>query len=208
LSSWSNLLQTAAPDHHVVHLYGRDHGYLIRGIAAYAAEGLRRQEYVLIVATQLHIEAMRRQLEAEDVDATGAIAQGSLRFVDAEIMLRKLVGNLGPQWEIFRDIISPLLADMRASHPGRHIRVFGEMVGLLWTSGLRAEAEQLEACWNRLQETERFSLFCAYPVDLFEDIVEPSTLEGLLGSHSHTCAGNDTLFSTLRERHHDARAGR
>lgn len=208
MSSWSNLLQNAEPEHHVVHLYGRNHGYLIRGIVAYAAEGLRRQESVLIVATQVHIEAVRRQLEDEDVDATGAMAHGSLRFVDAEVMLRKLVGNFGPQWEMFRDIVGGLLGDMQASRPGRHIRVFGEMVGLLWTSGRGAEAEQLEACWNRLRETERFSLFCAYPVDLFEDLPEPSALEGLFGSHSHTCAGNDTLFSMLRERHSDARAGR
>jgi hypothetical protein len=208
VSSWSNLLQNAEPEHHVVHLYGRNHDHLIRGIVAYAAEGLRRQESVLIVATQAHLEAARRQLEDEGVDPTGAMGQGSLRFVDAEAMLQTLVSNFGPQWERFRDIIGALLGEMQASRPSRHIRVFGEMVGLLWTSGRAAEAKQLEACWNRLRETDPFSLFCAYPVDLFEDMLEPSALQGLFGSHSHTCAGNDTLFSMLRERHSDARSGR
>jgi len=206
VSSWSNLLQHAEPDHHVVHLYGRNDGHLVRGIAAYAAEGLRRQEPVLIVATKGHALAVRHQLEDDDVDVAEAMEQGSLRFVDAEAFLQQLVGNAGPRWEVFRDIVGGMLGDIRASRPGCHIRVFGEMVGLLWTSGRRLEAEQLEACWNRLQETERFSLFCAYPVDPFDDMLEPSALEGLFGSHSHACAGNGTLFSMLRERPRKVRA--
>jgi hypothetical protein len=208
VSSWSNLLQCAEPDQHVVHLYGRHHTSLIRGIAAYAAEGLRRQEPVLIVATRAHAESVRLQLEEQDVDAVAAVREGIVRFIDAEELLRKLVGDGGLQWEVFRDIVGALLGEMRAIRPASHIRVFGEMVGVLWTSGRRVEAEQLETYWNRLQEIECFSLFCAYPVDLFEDVLEPSALAGLLGSHSHTCAGNDTLFSTLRERRQDVPAAR
>jgi len=59
-----------------------------------------------------------------------------------------------------------------------------------------------------LQEIECFSLFCAYPVDLFEDVLDPSALAGLLGPHSHTCAGKSTPFSTLRERRQDVQPAR
>ena len=73
MSSWSNLLQHAESDQHVVHLYGRNTPSLIRGIAAYTAEGLRRQEPVLIVATRAHAESVRLQLEEQDVDVVAAV---------------------------------------------------------------------------------------------------------------------------------------
>ncbi len=206
MSSWSNLLHHADPAHHVVHLYGRNDASLVRGIAEYAAEGLLRREPVLIVATQVHAEAVRHQLDDEDVDVASAIEQGSLRFVEAELLLQELVGDGGPRWEVFRDIVGGVLGEMRAKRPGSRVRVFGEMVGILWVLGRRAEAEQLEAYWNRLQETQHFSLFCGYPVDPFEDMLEPSALENLIGPHSHTCAGNGTLFTMLRDRPRDVRA--
>lgn len=205
MSSWSNLLHHGETGHHVVHLYGRNDASLVRGIAEYAAEGLLRQEPVLIVATQAHAEAVRRELDEEDVDVASAIEQGSLRFVDAELLLQELVGN-GGGWEVFRDIVGGLLDERRAKRPGSALRVFGEMVGILWVSGRRAEAEQLEAYWNRMQETQHLSLFCGYPVDPFEDMLDPNALENLIRPHSHTCAGTGTLFTMLRDRPQDVRA--
>jgi MEDS: MEthanogen/methylotroph, DcmR Sensory domain len=45
----------------------------------------------------------------------------------------------------------------------RPIRVFGEMVALLWEAGLIDAAVELEALWNELGVQYPFSLLCAYP---------------------------------------------
>jgi hypothetical protein len=43
------------------------------------------------------------------------------------------------------------------------VRVFGEMVSLLWDAGLIDAAVELEVLWNELGVQYPFSLLCAYP---------------------------------------------
>ena len=45
----------------------------------------------------------------------------------------------------------------------RPIRVYGEMVGLLWRRNQTGPALALESLWNDLGRREQFSLFCSYP---------------------------------------------
>ncbi len=50
----------------------------------------------------------------------------------------------------------------------RRVRIFGEMVALLWEQGNQTAALRLEALWNELRSTTHpFSLLCAYPMSLF-----------------------------------------
>ena len=57
--------------------------------------------------------------------------------------------------------ISPLLR--QAAKAGQPVRVFGEMVSLLWDAGLIDAAIEVEAMWNELGGQYPFSLLCAYP---------------------------------------------
>jgi PAS domain S-box-containing protein len=50
---------------------------------------------------------------------------------------------------------------------GRRLRVFGEMVALLWADGHAEAALRLEGYWNELLRSTAFSLFCAYPLSAF-----------------------------------------
>ena len=61
----------------------------------------------------------------------------------------------------FWKAISPLLR--QAAKAGRPVRVFGEMVALLWDVGLIDAAIEVEAMWNELGAQYLFSLLCAYP---------------------------------------------
>src|SRR6201993_3840250 len=56
---------------------------------------------------------------------------------------------------------SPMLR--QAAKAGRPVRVFGEMVSLLWDAGLIDAAIEVEAMWNELGAQYQFSLLCAYP---------------------------------------------
>jgi hypothetical protein len=58
-----------------------------------------------------------------------------------------------------------------AARSGRTVRVFGEMVAVLWDAGNVAGALALEALWNDMASNRQFFLLCAYP-------------EGLLGGAS------------------------
>jgi hypothetical protein len=48
------------------------------------------------------------------------------------------------------------------------LRIFGEMVAVLWNDGKHDAALSLEELWNDLREEHDFSLFCAYPLKCFE----------------------------------------
>jgi MEDS: MEthanogen/methylotroph, DcmR Sensory domain len=57
--------------------------------------------------------------------------------------------------------ISPLIR--QASEHGQPVHVFGEMVSVLWDSGLVDAAIEVEAMWNELGSQYPFALLCGYP---------------------------------------------
>src|SRR5438128_12400917 len=70
-----------------------------------------------------------------------------------------------PDPERFAEVIGSIIT--RAAKGRCHVRIFGELVALLWADGKRAAALRLEELWNDLARTYSFSLFCAYPMQGF-----------------------------------------
>jgi hypothetical protein len=193
MSSWQQLLHHGEPGDHLVYLYGQEDDVLVRSIAGYVIEGIRQRDLVLVVATPAHAESVRHQIARED--------SSQVHFLDAATLLRDLLGDGEPDWDRVRHTLGNLVRDIRATRPGAGLRIFGEMVGLLWSAGRTEDAERLEASWNAVQALDRFNLLCAYPVDIYDSELDPATLRGIFAAHSHSCAGGGTLFSTARKRH-------
>lgn len=76
---------------------------------------------------------------------------------------------------------------------GRPVHAFGDMVGVLWQRQQRDLAVALERLWNDLQLTLPFSLFCAYPVDVFGDDFCAQALGGVFETHTHVDSGGASL---------------
>lgn len=71
-----------------------------------------------------------------------------------------------PDVSRFRRVMARTLK--KASAGGQHVRVFGEMVALLWMDDQQQAALRLEELWNELRErVVPFTLLCAYPLTLF-----------------------------------------
>ena len=68
-----------------------------------------------------------------------------------------------PDRDAFREVLGAALDPVRAAGH-RTIRLYGEMVDLLWQRQLEA-ALQLEELWNELLVDERLSLLCVYRID-------------------------------------------
>src|SRR5262245_29936491 len=66
-----------------------------------------------------------------------------------------------PDLASFLHVIGPPLG--QAAEAGRPIRIFGEMVALLWDAGLASAAIEVETMWDELRTQYPFSLLCAYP---------------------------------------------
>lgn len=199
MSSWQHLLHDAHAGDHLVHLYGEDDGALVRSVASYVIEGIRRQDIVLVFATPAHTEGVRGLIASEGISLDDSKRPPLVHFVDATRRFHELFGGGEPDWNSVRDRLKTMLRDVRAERPGARLRAFGEMVGLLWRAGRREEAERLEACWNEMQAFEPSNLYCAYPINVYDSELEPTELRGIFVAHSHACAGSGTLFSTARQ---------
>lgn len=181
---WDYLLESATPGQHVVQLYGNDNRELVRRVCQYFRAGLRRGEGVLGIATLEHAFAFARELRT-DPRYREAVSRGRLLFLDAEFTLSQCLDGEEPVWKRFDAAVSAPLSDLARRVAGAGIRVYGEMVGLLWTQQRAAAALRLEEFWNLALRAHNASLFCGYPVDLFESGTRIEGMAALVGTHTH-----------------------
>jgi hypothetical protein len=163
---------------HIVHLY-QETGPLAAAVAEYVAEGLRRGEAAIVIATPGHRAAISGKIES----------QPQLRLLDAEETLARFMANGMPQWRPFHEVIGGLIAELRLQYPA--VRAYGEMVDVLWQRGSREAAIRLEEYWNDLGRLQTFSLFCAYRMDPLDSRSYGGPLESVCKVHTHLIPSRD-----------------
>jgi len=198
MASWSQLLEEARGGEHLVQLYGEDDQLLARNVSRYLAEGLKRGDGLVVIATFEHAAAIRRHLGEECPEVPAALQVGRLQFLDARDTLERFTVEGEPDGPSFQRVIGGVLREVRARSATGRIRAFGEMVALLWADGRPDAAAQLEEYWNGLLRDRSFSLFCAYPIDVFSPDRELEGLNAVLSAHTHLCAGPGTTLSSPR----------
>jgi hypothetical protein len=198
MSSWTELLDRAEPGEHVVQLYGADEQLLARNVSRYLAEGLKRGDGLILIATRPHADAILGQLRDTRPEVASALREGRLVSLDSAATLARFMCDGQPDRAMFETVIGGVLQEVRARATIGKVRAFGEMVGLLWAAGNRLAAILLEDYWNDLMKGNDFSLFCGYPIDLFGDWSEMEGLHSVLGTHTHLLAGPATMLSSSR----------
>ncbi len=199
MSSWTEVLSDAGSGDHVVQLYGQDDRLLARNVSRYLAEGMRRQDGLVVIATPDHTEAIARHLTEEGASATlEAEREGRLLFLDARMTLDRLLVDGQPDEALFEAVIGKAMREVEARSPSGKVRAFGEMVGLLWSEKRFVEAGLLERLWNTLLAGSHYSIYCAYGIDLFGPDLDQAALNSIVGSHTHLFAGPRTIFTTRR----------
>ena len=168
LSTWTELLTHAQSGDHVVQLYGKDDPLLAKNVSRYLAEGMRRADGLVVIATPAHTQAIARHLAEEGASATREAERGGrLVFLDARATLDSLLVDGQPDEARFVSVVGGQLLAARERSGSGKVRAFGEMVSLLWSEGRPSEAERLETQWNALLSWSVVSLYCAYGLDLF-----------------------------------------
>lgn len=154
---WADL----PPRDHSVQIYGTESNFM-DALEGYASSGLRRGEGVIIISTAAHMHELEKRLRAGWVDIDRARWEDRYIAVLAQETLNRFMIDGEPDEELFKRVASDLLARARG-HNSRKVRAFGEMVAILWGQGNAAGAIKVEQLWSKLQATEEFPLFCAYP---------------------------------------------
>jgi hypothetical protein len=160
------------------------------------AEGLRRGDGLIVIASPEHSGSVARELRDER-GYSRAVLEGRLVFLDAQTTLDRLMMNGKPDGELFESVIGEALNQVqsRAGHTG--VRAYGEMVGVLWKAGHYAAAARLEELWNRLLRSSDIRLFCGYPIDVFGDEFRADKVDSLMCAHTHMLPIDDALESAL-----------
>ena len=139
---------------------------MVQAACRYIADGLRRGEAVVIVATQAHWSRMVGKLATKrSIDLVDAVANGQLRHIDVEVVLSGLLENGMPHDSRFHEHAGNLVE--RALGQFGNVRILTELAGMLWASGNRAAAVRVEELWNGLAKRLSFTLLCTYRSDGF-----------------------------------------
>jgi hypothetical protein len=167
-----------------------DEEALASNVGQYLIEGVRNSQPGIVIATPAHCAAFRRAAGQEGT---------RVLFLDAEHTLSKFMVNGRPDWQRFETTISGAVKSLDRA-PGQRIRAYGEMVGLLWTSGQYSAAIELEDYWNRVLASLNAVLYCAYPIDIFGTEFQASAVHGILCDHTRLLPARDSeiLESSLR----------
>ena len=159
-SHWSGMHEAE----HFVQFCETD-AFLIHSIGEYIGTGLREGDACIVLATKPHREGLEERLLEDGLEVAAARAQNQYIAIDAAEMLAKLMVNGVLEPERFAEVMRGVIG--QAGQGRRHIRIFGELVALLWAEGNRTAAIRLEELWNQLAKTHSFTLFCAYPMQGF-----------------------------------------
>lgn len=176
----SGHLATGETDH-AVQFYGSE-AQLSASVASYLGEGLAAGGSAVVVATPAHRLSFEAGLAGNGVDVGAAVAAGQLLTVDAARMLHGFMTDGLLDRTRFRAAADELTG--RAASAGRPVRIYAEMVVLLWEAGQVALALELEALWNEQAARSPFSLLCAYPSWLWPADADPSGLHEVCGLHT------------------------
>src|SRR5262245_7180993 len=187
-ATWPELLREPAAGDHFVQIWD-DEEFLCEAAAEYIGTGLRRREAAIVVARPSHQAAFVERMEADGVAARAALRRGQLVLLDAGEALARFTPGGMPDWQSFHELAGGLIAKLRLRYPA--VRVFGEMVDVLWQSGQRAAAMRLEEFWTDLARLQTFSLLCAYRMDNLDAAAYRGPLECVCKGHTHLIPTRD-----------------
>lgn len=175
------LLSSPQPCGHIVYPYTGE-SQIVEAVALFTSAGFRKGEAVLLVMTEAHCEPILHRLKLDGFDVDALLASRQLICEPAENLLASFMFDGIIDDLLFKTKIGGVIEEAK-SH-GRPVRVFGEMVSLIWQSQQRA-TERLEELWNQVIQEHSVPLLCAYSLTG----VKPDSLpQSLLACHSHAIA--------------------
>ena len=133
---------------HAVQFY-REDAELFDTVATFLADGIRAGDISIVIATEPHLRGFDSALVAAGLDPVAARADGLLVSLDADVTLARVIRNGRLDRAAFASAMDSVM--QRAADSRRPVRMFGEMVSLLWNAGDVIGAIELETLCNQLR---------------------------------------------------------
>jgi hypothetical protein len=167
---------------HVVQFY-EDDQLLCEILTDFAGEGLEKGEAVILVATALHRAEVEGRLARRGLDVRGLAGAGQLVLLDARRTLEALMVEGQPDAALFVSTLRAVVAAASLDWT-RAVRVYGEMVDLLWRAGNHGGAIHLEETWNAFARTTSTRVLCGYAMENFAGGGDSADFARVCGVHT------------------------
>lgn len=191
---------------HLVQFYEND-AFLNEEVLNFLSSGLWAGDAAIVIAAKPRLQYLEKRLRLNSL--LGAINPnpddpGYYTFHDAEETLSTFMIDGWPNEPRFVEVIGNMIE--HASQQGnRRVRVFGEMVALLWADGKQDVAMRVEELWNVVAERRHFTLLCAYPMSSFAGEEHGTPFHEVCAAHSRVrpaenyqeYGGQDALYRNI-----------
>ena len=171
------------PHGHFVYPYANESQFS-EAVCLFVSCGLRKGGSALLVLTDFHREAVCRQLQDAGLDVAELESQGRLLCQTADDLLSTFMFDGIIDDLRFTATVGHLIEKARVASSNGEVRVFGEMVDLIWIPNPKA-TQRLEELWNQVIKLHSVPLLCAYSLGGTRPEVLP---ESLLECHSEALA--------------------
>lgn len=155
-----------APLDHIVQIYEND-DVLLKTLEGFVSNGIKAGDGIVLVATRQHLELLNFRMEKNSIHLNDLEDAGLYFPVDAEKLLDKITVHSWPDESLFNSSVRDIISTARGKNM-RKVRVFGELVSLLWQKGQHVATIRLEHLWNHICETEALCVLCSYPEQAFK----------------------------------------
>jgi hypothetical protein len=145
---------------HILHLYEQKNNLELL-LHNYVSDGLVAGDCVIVIAEDHTLHGLDSSLRKNGFDLFELKLKDQLITGKAPDILTMFMINDWPDRVLFEYLIRTLSG--RAKRFNRRIRIFGEMVTVLWRDGNKAAALCLEQLWSEYCASEKFRLMCSYP---------------------------------------------
>jgi hypothetical protein len=175
--------------HHAVRFYDNDKS-LAQIVARFLSDGLAVGNPGIVVATPTHRGAILKEMVAISLDVVELQRSNDVVFLDAQELLSSFMKNGDPDARAFKNSMCEVIRKTCLDRPDCTVRIYGEMVDVLWKNGQQEAAIRLETLWNQLANTQAFSLLCGYAIGHF---YKDANFQEVCSHHTHIVSADGKL---------------
>jgi hypothetical protein len=176
----------STPAYHAVRFYENDKS-LSQIVAQFLSDGLATGNPGIVIATPVQRAAIMRELVPRSSDVVQLQRSGDLVMLDADDTLSTFMTDGKPDAEGFRNRMCDVINRVCRGRENCTVRIYGQMVDILWKNGKQEAAIRLELLWNQLANTAAFSLMCGYAMGHF---YKDARFDEICSHHTHVISAD------------------
>lgn len=172
--------------YHAVRFYENEKS-LSQIVADFLAEGLAAGHPGIVVAAPSQRAAIVRELVARSLDVVELQRSNDLVLLDGKETLAAFMTEGRVDAEAFTTVMCNAIKSVCRGRVDCTVRIYGQMVDILWQDGQQDTAMRLEMLWNQLAQTQAFSLLCGYAMGHF---YKDAHVDDVCSHHTHVISAN------------------